>query len=60
MEKLTVTVEQAATALGIGRNLAYRMVASGEIPSLRMGRRIVIPRAALESQMSGVGVKRSA
>jgi excisionase family DNA binding protein len=48
----TVTVEQAATILGISRALAFRAVRRGEIPALRFGRRIVIPRAALEQMLS--------
>jgi excisionase family DNA binding protein len=52
---LTYTVEQAAVALGIGRGLAYEMVRQGSLPSLRLGRRrIVIPRAGLESMLTMV------
>lgn len=43
----TLTVEQAAEALGISRGSAYEAVNRGEIPSLRIGRRLVIPTAAL-------------
>ncbi len=46
-EKETLTVEEIAEVLGIGRGLAYRMAKSGEIPTLRLGRRILIPRQAL-------------
>jgi excisionase family DNA binding protein len=42
-EKLTMTVAEAAVVLGISRAHAYEMVRRGEIPSLRLGRRIVIP-----------------
>ena len=41
---LTITVGEAARYLGIGRNSAYEAVRRGEIPSIRIGRRIVIPR----------------
>ena len=44
----TVTVDQVAEALGICRALAYQGVRSGQIPSIRIGRRFLIPRAALE------------
>lgn len=40
---LTLTVEQAAKLLGIGRSTAYELVHTGDIPSLRLGRRIVVP-----------------
>ena len=41
---LTITVAEAARYLGIGRNSAYEAVRRNEIPSIRIGRRIVIPR----------------
>jgi len=44
---LTLTVEQAAKVLGIGRSTAYELVHTGAIPSLRLGRRIVVPTAKL-------------
>ena len=46
-EKLTLTVPEAARVLGIGKNLAYDAVARGEIPSIRIGRRILVPVASL-------------
>lgn len=46
-ERMTMTVEEAAEILGISRNLAYDLVAADQIPNLRLGRRIVVPRAAL-------------
>ena len=44
----TCSVEQAAEILGISRTSAYIAVRRGEIPCLRIGRRVVIPRAALD------------
>jgi excisionase family DNA binding protein len=44
----TLSVEDAAVRLGIGRNQAYEAVKAGTIPSLRVGRRWLIPRAALD------------
>jgi excisionase family DNA binding protein len=43
----TLTVEEAGDALGISRASAYEGVRTGEIPSIRVGRRIVVPTAAL-------------
>lgn len=43
----TISVEAAAQMLGIGRSLAYELARQGRIPALRLGRRLVIPRAAL-------------
>ena len=36
-ERLLLTVEEAARRLGIGRSLAWRLVRSGELPSVRWG-----------------------
>ncbi|MGQ0824116.1 MAG: helix-turn-helix domain-containing protein [Actinomycetota bacterium] len=44
---LTVSVTEAARLLGIGRTLAYDLVARGVLPSVRLGRRVLIPRYAL-------------
>jgi excisionase family DNA binding protein len=48
-----LNVEDAARILGISRNSAYEAVARGEIPSLRFGKRIVIPKVALDRLLSG-------
>ena len=42
-----LTVAEAADALGISRALANELVRRGEIPAVRLGRRIVVPRDAL-------------
>ena len=47
-DRQTLTVEEAAAVLGIGRNSAYQAVASGQLPVIRIGRRLLLPRAALE------------
>ena len=44
----TLTVPAAARLLGIGRSLAYQAVRSGEIPSIRLGQRVMVPKAALQ------------
>jgi len=44
----TLSVSEAARVLGISRAHAYDCVHSGELPSIRLGRRIVIPRTAVE------------
>lgn len=47
-DRLVYTVEEAATLLGISRSFAYEAVQKGDIPSMRIGRRILVPKAALE------------
>jgi len=51
-ERLTLTVEETAKALGIGRQLAYERVKTGEIPAIKIGRRLLVPRAALEKLLA--------
>ena len=48
-DRLTLTVEEAAQLLGISRALGYELVARGQLPSVRLGRRIVVPRRALDA-----------
>ena len=46
-DRLVFTVEEAAQLLGISRSFAYEAVRRGDIPSIRIGRRILVPKAAL-------------
>ena len=52
-QRLTMTVEEAAVILGISRATAYDAVSRGEIPCLRIGRRILIPKVAMERLLNG-------
>jgi excisionase family DNA binding protein len=51
--RLTLTVEEAAETLGISRAFAYESVRRGDIPSIRIGRRILVPKVALERMLDG-------
>lgn len=46
-DEATITVEQAAKLLGLGRTAAYEAARRGEFPTRRLGRRIVVPVPAL-------------
>ena len=46
-ERLTYTLTEAARRLGISRALAYEAAHRGELPVCRIGRRMLVPRAAL-------------
>ena len=48
MDKKTLTVDEAAKFLGVGRGTAYEAVRRGEIPVVRIGKRLLVPVAALE------------
>jgi excisionase family DNA binding protein len=52
-ERRTVTIEEAGRELGISRNGAYEAAKRGEIPTIKIGRRILVPRAALDRLLSG-------
>ena len=49
----TLTVEEAAEVLGIGRLLAYEAARRGELPTIRVGRRLLVPRRALDALLDG-------
>ncbi len=53
MTGLTLTVPEAAKRLGVGRNTLYAAIQRGEVPSIRIGRRTLVPVAALERFLSG-------
>ncbi len=50
--KRTYTLQEVAEMLGIGRNNAYRAAQAGEIPTIRIGRRLLVPKAALEKMLA--------
>ena len=52
-DSLTLTVTECAKRLGIGRNSAYEAVGRGEIPVIRVGKRLLVPKVALERLLSG-------
>jgi excisionase family DNA binding protein len=49
----TYTIAESAKRIGISRNAAYEAAKRGEIPSIRIGRRVVVPAAALEKKLRG-------
>ena len=53
--RLALSVTEAAELLGISRALAYELVARGELPSVRLGRRVVVPRVALLAMFGSLG-----
>ncbi len=43
----TLTVEEAGRLLGLSRSSAYRAAARGELPTVRFGRRLIVPTGRL-------------
>ncbi|HQS15449.1 helix-turn-helix domain-containing protein [Reyranella sp.] len=54
-EPLTMTVDEAAQKLGISRNTAYACARSGQLPVIRLGKRMLVPRVAFEAMVRGEG-----
>lgn len=48
MDAKYISTAQAAVMLGIHKNTAYKAVEEGRLPSVRFGKRILIPLAKLE------------
>jgi excisionase family DNA binding protein len=46
--RLTYTVEETAELIGVSLSAAYKCIRRGELPCLHMGRRVLVPRRALE------------
>ncbi len=46
-QRITLTVEEVASLLGLGRTAAYEAARRGQIPSRRLGRRVLVPVPAL-------------
>lgn len=45
------SVVEAGRILGLGRSAAYEAVRRGDIPAIRIGKRIVVSRARLASML---------
>lgn len=45
--RATITIEQTAKLLGLGRTAAYDAARRGELPTRRLGRRLLVPVPAL-------------
>lgn len=52
-EPVVITVEEAAALARVSRQSAYEAVRRGEIPTVRLGRRILVPREKFLRMLSG-------
>jgi excisionase family DNA binding protein len=55
--RLVVTIAEAAKLLGISRSFGYELVKRGDLPVLRLGRRQLVPKAALSQLMESAAQK---
>ena len=52
-ERLTYSIPHAGKLLGYSRNTAYDAAKRGELPTIRLGRKIRVPKAALQRLLDG-------
>jgi excisionase family DNA binding protein len=52
-ERRARSIDEAAIILGISRGSAYVAAKRGDIPTIRIGKRLLVPLAALERMLSG-------
>ncbi|UZX15689.1 helix-turn-helix domain-containing protein [Thermus sp. PS18] len=60
LDRLALSPEQVAQALGISVFTLYKLLHTGRIRHVRVGRRILIPIAALEAFLNGEEVGNAA
>lgn len=51
MDCQTLRIEEAAKVLGIGRTAAYAAAKRGDIPTIRIGGLVLVPKPALEQML---------
>jgi excisionase family DNA binding protein len=49
----TLTIEEAAKALGIGRNQGYEAARRGDIPTIRIGKRLLVLTVPFSRLLNG-------
>ena len=54
-QKKVMTVIEAAKELGISKGSAYEAARTGEIPTIRIGRRLIVPRVAFDKMLAQAG-----
>jgi excisionase family DNA binding protein len=59
VERKTITIPAAGRALGISRNAAYEAARRGEIPTIRIGRLLLVPKVAFERMLERAGDRRA-
>lgn len=47
IDQPTLTVEEVAAIFGTGRTATYDAIRRGELPSIKVGRKLVVPTAAV-------------
>jgi excisionase family DNA binding protein len=53
IQRRTLTIDEAARELGISKSSAYEAARTGELPTIKIGKRILVPVVALERMLQG-------
>lgn len=60
MTRATYSVPEVARLLGISRNSAYQAIERGELPAVRFGRLLKVPKVAIEKMLSQTALTKDA
>ncbi|WP_132254382.1 helix-turn-helix domain-containing protein [Methylobacterium segetis] len=55
-QRRTISIEEAGRQLGLSRNSAYQAAGRGEIPTIKIGRRLLVPVVAFERLLNSAVV----
>jgi excisionase family DNA binding protein len=54
VEKLVYSVDEACKLLSISKGLAYQLIREKQLPTIKLGKRLLIPKAALNKMLESV------
>lgn len=57
-DRVVMTVPEAGRALGLSRNGAYEAAARGDLPTIRIGKRLMVPKVAFQRMLDQAGQSR--
>ncbi len=60
MDKAVLSVAECGAMLGLSRNATYNACLSGALPHLKIGKRLLIPKVAIEKMLAECQVKAGA
>ena len=54
VEKLAFTINETANAIGVGRTKVYNLISEGKIPTIKIGKRTLVPADGLRAFMASL------
>lgn len=52
-ERLTYDVPEAGAKAGLGRNASYDAARRGDMPTIKIGNRLLVPKKAWDAKLNG-------